>query len=133
MPTNDNDIPPHLRQMAKATDGGEDRTTHKPCLGVTFIDQNGVPETFQYSHLYRCYVDKDCLVVEFSGHRVILEGRKLFAPAKDCLMAMLAQHKREFVECLVGGEERDFGVKNRLPGMSERPVVTSVRVEVIKP
>ncbi|QEL19309.1 hypothetical protein [Limnoglobus roseus] len=130
MDTND-DIPPHLRQMAKASEGGEDRTTHKPCLGVTFIDQNGVPYSFQYSHLYRLFVDKDCLVVEFSGHRVILEGRRLFAPSKDCLMHMLNQHKREFVEAIVGGEERNFSTTNRSPGMSERPVVTKFRVEVI--
>lgn len=127
MDTNDNDIPPHLRRAAEVTEErSEDTTRGRAVLGVTFVDENGGVFSFQYSHLYRLYAEGACLVAEFSGHKVTMEGRKLFAPAKDCLLHMLAQHKREFVMAVVGGKDRDFG-------QADRPVVTSIRCEVLKP
>ena len=95
---------------------GEERTSAKPVLSVTFIDAQGTPHAFAYSHLYRITVKGGALVVAFSGHEVTLEGRKLYAPAKDCLMRRLAQHKVEFVEVRVR------------PDFAEGEVVTSVTV-----
>jgi hypothetical protein len=103
----------------------EDRTTHKQILGITFIDHQGKPFGLQYAHLLFCEVVESALVVTFTTHKVTLAGRGLFAPAKNCLMRLIQNHKIEFVTCVAGGPARDFGQADGI-------VVTGVRVEKVE-
>ncbi len=107
------DIPP------PEPESEEGRTGSRAVPSVTFVDEAGNPWQFSYGHFYRAYAEGRRLVVEFSEHKVVLEGTRLFSPAKDCLLRRLGQHKAEFVEAVPRGEFDADGV-------------TAVRVEPVK-
>ena len=114
-----------VSEMLKPTEPSEDRSNHKQILGITFVDPRGVPFGLQYAHLLTCEATEKDLVVTFTTHKVTLSGRGLFAPAKNCLMRLIQNHKLEFLTCVPGGPARDFGQDNAI-------VVTNVRVEKVE-
>lgn len=115
MPTSDNQlarlfgkrpeaVPDLPTDEVELVETADPRVGARPQLSVTFIDQQGRPFQFSYSHLYRCYAEGAALVCEFSGHRVTVEGTGLTSPAKACLMRRLGMHTVEFVEAVPRGE-----------------------------
>lgn len=129
MASRDEFLPGFLRSKAPPPDvpeeeeeeAGANRTSAKPVISVTFVDGAGVPHQFAYSHLYRITVEGRTMVVEFSDHVVRVEGQRLFAPVRDCLMRRLGHHKAEFVEVHPRPEFAEGEVVERITVAARKP------------